>query len=63
MRNLNASRGKLPAFHEKKDDMDAYLERYERFATSQEWDEGDWAVSVSPLLRGKGLQVFANMSP
>ena len=55
VRNFMASRRKLPAFDEQKDDMDVYLERYERFATSQEWDEGDWAVSLSPLLTGKGL--------
>ena len=47
-RNVYASRPKLPAFDEQKGDMDGYLERYEWFATSQEWDEGDWAVSLSP---------------
>ena len=64
MRNFYTSRPKLPAFDEQKDDLDVYLERYERFTTSQEWDEGDdWAVSLNPLLTGKGLQVYSSMPP
>ena len=63
MRSFNASRSKLLAFDEQKDNMDGYLERYERLATSQEWDEGDWAVNLSPLLAGKGLQVYSSMTP
>ena len=46
--------------------MDANLERNERIATKQEWDEGDWpwAVSLSPpQLTGIGLQVFSSMPP
>ena len=43
------------------DDMDAFLERYERFAESQGWEKEDWAVCLSPLLTGKGLQVYASM--
>ena len=57
------SRQKLPAFDEHKDDMNAYLRRYEWFATSQEWDMGDWAVSPSPLLTEKGQQVYCSMPP
>ena len=63
MRNFNASRPKLPPLDEQKDDMGAYLERYEWFTTSQEWDEGYWAVSLSPLLTGKGLQVYSSTPP
>jgi hypothetical protein len=50
-------------FDEARDDMDAYLEWYERFAKSQGWDEDDWAVCLSPLLTGKGLEVYASMPP
>ena len=53
MRNFMAITHKLPAFDVQKDDMDAYLESYEPFATSQEWDKGDWPVSLSPLIMGK----------
>ena len=58
MRNFNASRPKLPAFKEQRDDMDAYLERYEQFATSLEWDEGDQAVSLSLLLQEKDYSLL-----
>ena len=54
-------RPKLPKFDENKDDMDAFLERFERFAVSQSWPEEQWAVSLSPLLTGKGLQVYSSM--
>ena len=64
MRNLNASGPSLPVFDKQKDDMDAYLQRYEQFATSQEWDDGDCEVSLSPLLKGKErLQIYSSMSP
>ena len=45
VRDFNASRPKLPAFNKQVDDMDVYLERYERFATSKEWDELGWLAS------------------
>ena len=52
---------KLPKFDEEKDDLDAFLERVEWFAGSQGWPEDIWAVSLSPLLTGKGLQVYSSM--
>ena len=54
---------KLPKFEEGRDDMDAFLERFERFAIAQSWSKEYWAVYLSPLLTGKGLQVFISMSP
>jgi hypothetical protein len=54
-------RPKLPKFEEDKDDLDAYLERFERFAKVQKWKKEEWAVCLSPLLTGKGLQVFTGM--
>ena len=53
-------RPKLPKFEEQKDDMDAYIER---FARSQGWREDTWAVSLSSLLTGKGLEVYTSMPP
>ena len=41
--------------------MDAFLERFERFAQSQKWPKESWAVCLSPLLTGKGLQVYTYM--
>ena len=56
-------RPKLPKFEEHKDDMDAYIERFERFARYQGWREDTWAVSLSSLLTGKGLEVYTSMPP
>ena len=56
-------RPKLPKFEEHKDDMDAYIERFERFARSQGWREDTWAISLSSLLTGKGLEVYTSMPP
>ena len=56
-------RSKLPKFEEQKDDMDACIERFERFANSQGWREDTWAVSLSSLLTVKGLEVYTSMPP
>ena len=53
---------KLPKFEEGKDEMDAFLERFERFATSQDWPREGWAINVSSLLTGTALQVYASLS-
>ena len=65
-RTENQGRGahpKLPKFDEQKDDMDAYIERFERFAESQDWNQATWAVNLSSLLTGKGLEVYTSMPP
>ena len=61
-RNFEASRPKLPAFDEQKR-QHGFLERYERFATSQESDGNDWTISLSSLLTGNDLQVYSSMPP
>ena len=53
---------KLPVFIDGKDDLDAYLERFERYATTQEWKKEDWATDLSALLTGKALGVYARLS-
>ena len=58
---VKATRPKMPPFNEARDDLDAYLERFEHFATSQKWDKSTWAVTIGPLLTGKGLQVYSSM--
>ena len=42
--------------------MDVYIEQFEHFATSQGWDQATWAISLSPLLTGKGLEVYTSLS-
>ena len=49
---------KLPSFDEKMDDLDAYLYRFEGYATMQGWPKERWASNLSALLRGNALQVF-----
>jgi hypothetical protein len=60
--DIKTTRPKLPKFDDENDDMDAYLQRFELFAQIQKWKKEEWAVSLSPLLTGKGLQVFTCMS-
>ena len=50
---VQATRPKLPKFDEATEDIDAFIERFERFAQAQKWPVDTWAVSLSPLLTGK----------
>lgn len=58
---LKARAPKLPPFDDSKDDVDAYLQRYERYAVSQEWPKTDWAINLSALLKGKALDVYSRL--
>ena len=42
--------------------MNAYLERFERYVKVQGWRKEEWAVSLSALLAGKGLEVLTWMA-
>ena len=53
---------KLPSFDEKMDDLDAYLYRFEGYATMQGWPKERWASNMSALLKGNALEVFHRMS-
>nr|XP_054751019.1 uncharacterized protein LOC129256850 isoform X2 [Lytechinus pictus] len=53
---------KLPTFYEERDDIDSYLQRFERYAKSQNWPETDWAIYLSTLLTGSALEVFTQLS-
>ena len=59
--STGTAKPKLPRFDEKHDDMDTFIGRFERFAESQGRQRDEWAVCLSPLLTGKGLQVFSSM--
>ena len=48
---------KLPSFDEKSDDLDAYLYRFEGYATMQGWPKERWASNLSALLKGNALHV------
>ena len=53
---------RLPSFDEKMDDLDAYLYRFDGYATMQGWPKERWASNLSALLKGNALQVFHRMS-
>ena len=42
--------------------MDAYLERFERFAKNNKWQEDVWATRLSALLTGKSLEFYSRLS-
>ncbi|XP_069138991.1 uncharacterized protein [Argopecten irradians] len=61
--SLPSTRGpKLPSFDDERDSMDSYLQRFERFATTQKWDKAtSWASNLSVLLKGRALDVFSRL--
>ena len=56
-----AIRPTIPAFNESKDDIDAYLQRYEKVAEVNKWPETDWALHLSKLLTGQALALYARL--
>ena len=52
---------KMPAFEEGRDKMDAYLERFERYATGEKWDRSMWAIRLSALLKARSLDIFSRL--
>ncbi|XP_060064442.1 uncharacterized protein LOC132544812 [Ylistrum balloti] len=53
---------KLPPFDEATDSVDSYLQRFERYATTQQWSkEHEWAANLSVLLKGRALDVFSRL--
>ena len=62
MREDRAKAPKLPSFVDGKDDLDAYLQRFERFATTAKWEKTGWASKLSALLSGRALEVYSRLS-
>lgn len=54
---------KLSPFEDSKDNIDAYIQRFEIYATTQKWNKDTWGTHLSALLKGKALDVFARLSP
>ena len=44
-----------------KEDIDSYIERFVRFASSQRWPKEEWAINLSALLTGKALEVYSRL--
>src|SRR5688572_9873769 len=52
---------KMPPFEEGKDNMDSYLQRFERYAELQKWERKEWAIFLSALLKGRALDVYSRL--
>ena len=61
-RNKDAKSPKLPSFIDKKDKLDSYLLRFERYAENASWEKGTWAIKLSALLTGRAMEVYTTMS-
>lgn len=48
----------MATFDDKRDDLDAYLHRFERIASGQGWARSEWATALSLCLVGEALTVF-----
>ena len=53
---------KLPMFNEDRDDIDAFLYRFEKAARMNQWEEPAWVVWLSNLLTGKALEVYGRIA-
>ena len=61
-REDRAKAPKLPSFVDGKDDLDSYLQRFERFAETAKWKRDEWASKLSALLSGRALEVYSRLS-
>ena len=48
----------LPRFKETDGNIDAYLQRFERYAENEGWSVGCYAIYLSALLEGTALEVY-----
>ena len=53
---------KLPPFNEDKDDLDAYLTRFERACTAFEIRPEYWSTQLARLLQGRSLEVYQRLT-
>ena len=51
----------MPAFRADTDELDAYIERFERHAILSKWPGECWAAALGNLLTGPALDVYASM--
>lgn len=52
----------IPPYNEGRDELDAYIQRFERVATSQGWPSDRWALSLSLCLSGEALSIVGRMA-
>lgn len=59
---LNTSKLLIP-FDDRKDDLDAYIRRFESLAKSQKWPESQWSTALATCLSGEALSVYGRLPP
>ena len=52
---------KLPKFRSDRDNMDAYLLRFEKYAEAKGWSRERWSLNLGALLEGKALEVYVSL--
>ena len=57
-----AKRPKIPTFDDGKDNIDNYLNRFERLAEVNQWPRVEWAANLSALLTGRALDAYSRLS-
>ena len=60
-RDDRAKAPKLPSFVDGKDDLGAYLQRFERFAETAKWKKDGWASKLSALSSERALEVYSRL--
>jgi len=53
---------KLPTFNEEKDDLDAYIIRFERACIAFEIRTEHWSTQLARLLQGRSLEVYRRLA-
>ena len=53
---------KLPPFHEDKDDLGAYLNRFERTCRAFNVPHNQWSFQLARFLEGQALDVYQRMN-
>ena len=52
---------RLPMFSESKDELDSYLQRFERYAVNERWPRDSYALNLASLSTGKALNVYSRL--
>ena len=54
---------KIPPFNEDVDEIDTYIQRFEKLAVFYKWETEDYPILLGTLLRGKALKAYCNLAP
>ena len=58
----NSKTPKLPSFVEGKDEINNFIQRFERYARANGWAEENCSISLGALLTGKALEAYTTDS-